>query len=134
MGTSCFVTVATNFYFRSLAPLFELSIFLLFAVKVPLFNLLTEEEPYFFGFMSFTFDETFPLLSEAMTHKSHLKSLFSLTTTSREKVDPREAKCWAQIKDVARPHHDQLPLLPFTRDKREACNQRSDMVTLASTP
>ncbi|KAL4203766.1 hypothetical protein AMTRI_Chr01g105530 [Amborella trichopoda] len=69
--------------------------------------------------MSFTFDEAFPLLSEVMTHKSHPKSLFSLTTTSREKVDPREKKYQAQIKDATRPHHDQLPLLPFTGDKRE---------------
>ncbi|KAL4181650.1 hypothetical protein AMTRI_Chr12g272190 [Amborella trichopoda] len=121
MGTSCFVTVTTYFCSKSLAPLFELSIFFVFTIKVPLINLLAEEEePSFIGFMSFTFDEAFPLLyEEAMTHKSHPKSLFSLTTTSREKVDPREKKCWAQIKDAAKPHHDQLPLLPFKGNKRE---------------
>ncbi|KAL4194146.1 hypothetical protein AMTRI_Chr05g67240 [Amborella trichopoda] len=109
MGTSCFVTVTTDFCFKSPAPLFEHSIFFLFTVKVPLFNLLAEEEePSLTGFMSFTFDKAFPLLSER--------------------------KCWAQIKDAARRHHDQLPLLPFTGDQREDSKWGSDMVTLASTP
>ncbi|KAL4192576.1 hypothetical protein AMTRI_Chr06g172700 [Amborella trichopoda] len=109
MGTSCFVIVTTNFCVKSPAPRFELSIFFSFTVKVSLFDLLGEEEkPFFTGFMSFTFDETFPLPSEAMTHKPQPKSLSSLTTTSREKIDPRERKCWAQIKDAARTHHDHL--------------------------
>ncbi|KAL4184984.1 hypothetical protein AMTRI_Chr10g3760 [Amborella trichopoda] len=122
MGTSCFVTVTTDFCFKSPTPLFELSIFFLFTVKFPLFNLgmetfpfnlLVEKEPSFTGFMSFTFDEAFPLLL----------------------LDPRERKYWAQIKDGTRPHHDHLPLLPFTGDKRErTCNWGSDMVTLAPTP
>ncbi|KAL4186603.1 hypothetical protein AMTRI_Chr09g34750 [Amborella trichopoda] len=80
MGTSCFVTMTIDFCFKSPAPLFELSLFFLFTVKVPLFNY-------------FTFDEARPLLSEAMTHKSHPKSLFSLTTTSREKVLGSNQRC-----------------------------------------
>ncbi|KAL4204032.1 hypothetical protein AMTRI_Chr01g130150 [Amborella trichopoda] len=128
MGTSCFVTVAIEFCFKSPAHLFELSIFFLFTIKVSLFDLLAEEEELSFtGFISFTFDEAFPLLSEVMTHKSHPKSLFSLTTTLREKVDPRERKCWAQINDTCRPHHDQLPLLPFTGDKRERTTTRDQI-------